>query len=124
MKVKPMEIKLPLGDAFYPNKSADSDLFKSRITSVGANTDKDAAGQAIFQSNKDDLREILEQTIELVSIFERNLKFEVVEDVGILQIQVINASDGTIIRKIPPDEIIKLITHIKDKWSSNINVLA
>ena len=126
MKVKLMDIKLPLGGFCCPHFQKSSDADPSQLTpaAAGANVDKNTAERKMSQPSKDDLREILEQTIELVSISQRNLKFEIVEDAGILQIQVINSSDGAVVRKIPPDEIVKLITYIKDKWSNATDVLA
>jgi uncharacterized FlaG/YvyC family protein len=128
MEVKPMEVKLPIGGALYSNSSqnAASDSFVPRIVSavVDVQASKNATGQKAFEPNEDDLHDLLRRTVELVSTFDRNLKFEVIKDAGILQIQVIDSSDGMVVRKIPPDEVVKLVTYIKDKLSDNMNVLA
>jgi uncharacterized FlaG/YvyC family protein len=126
MEVKAMEVKLSLGGAFYPNSPRDAALGPSvprtASAAVDAQASKGVTDQKALELSEDDLRELLQRTVELVSAFDRNLKFEVIENV--LQIQVIDSSDGTVVRKIPPDEVIKLVTYIKDKLSDNMNVLA
>jgi uncharacterized FlaG/YvyC family protein len=123
-----MEVNLPLGGASYPNplQSIALDPFVPRIVLAGL--DAKPAGsvteQKASEQGEDDLHEILERTADLVSIFDRSLKFEVIKDAGILQIQVIDSSDGMVVRKIPSDEIVKLVTHIRDKLSDNMDVLA
>jgi uncharacterized FlaG/YvyC family protein len=123
LEVKPMEVRSSLGGAFYPNlpQNVPLDPFASRAVSGVSNA---AAFQEPSQPSEGDIHEMLERTIGLVSMFERNLKFEMIKDAGILQIQVIDSSDGTVVRKIPPDEIVKWVTYIKDKLIDNINVLA
>jgi uncharacterized FlaG/YvyC family protein len=123
-----MEVNLPLGEASYPNplQSIALDPFVSRTVpaELDVKTAESAAERKTFEQNEDDLHEILERTANLVSVFDRNLKFEIIKDAGILQIQVIDSSDGMVVRKIPSDEVVKLVTHIRDKLSDNMNVLA
>ncbi|MBQ7578898.1 MAG: flagellar protein FlaG [Synergistaceae bacterium] len=48
----------------------------------------------------------------------RHLKYDVIEDADIVQVSVINSSDGTIIRKFPPDKVINLVQKIREKRKS------
>jgi uncharacterized FlaG/YvyC family protein len=58
-------------------------------------------------------KQALPQTAESFSVFDRELKYEVLEDAGVVQIQVIDTSNGEIVRKIPADEVIKFIKVMK-----------
>ena len=46
----------------------------------------------------------------------RYLKYDVIEDADIVQVSVINSSDGTIIRKFPPDKVVNLVKKIREKF--------
>ena len=45
----------------------------------------------------------------------RYLKYDLIEDADIVQVSVINSSDGTIIRKFPPDKVVSLVQKIREK---------
>jgi uncharacterized FlaG/YvyC family protein len=70
------------------------------------------------------------QTAEPLFVFDRELKYEVLEDVGLVQVQVIDVNDGRVVRKIPTDEVIKFIRVIKTmkekkaKIDDRVDVLA
>jgi uncharacterized FlaG/YvyC family protein len=55
------------------------------------------------------------QAAERLPAFDRALKYEVLKDAGIVQIQVIDTSDGSIVRKIPADEIVRFIETLKER---------
>ena len=61
------------------------------------------------------LSQAMEQTSDLLSMFDRELKYEVLEDAGVVQLQVIDSSDGTVVRKVPADEVIKFLETVKKK---------
>ncbi|MDR3230909.1 MAG: flagellar protein FlaG [Synergistaceae bacterium] len=67
-------------------------------------------------------RAIMKRTSELVSMLDRNLKFEVHEDVGIVQVHVIDSTDGRIVRKVPADEVLKLVAFIREIMSERVDV--
>jgi len=79
-------------------------------------TDKDVRGAANQEDlEKEILRDVLKRTGELLSIGDRGLKFVLVEDADVYQLQVIDMTDGRVVRKVPPDEILRLITHFRDQ---------
>ncbi len=43
----------------------------------------------------------------------RHLQYEVIEDAAIVQVSVINSEDGTVIRKVPPDEVVGFVKRFK-----------
>ena len=126
-----MEIKLPFGGVLSyakPSQDAVSESSPSQMPSA-ANAVKIQESTAIndkeaIARDKDGLQEVLQRTIDLVSMLDRSLKFEMIEEAGLYQIQVIDSSDGRIVRKIPSDEVVKLITHIKEKLSDRVDVVA
>ena len=62
-----------------------------------------------------DRKTVSERTAELLSMLDRKVKFEVLEDAGVVQIQVIDAQDGKVVRKIPADEVIRFLELMKDR---------
>ena len=75
-----------------------------------------AVNQDDFEQN-DVQRDLLERTADLLTTYDRALKFEMVEDAGIYQMQVIDMTDGRVVRKIPPDEVLKFIVYLKEQMS-------
>ncbi|MBQ3448102.1 MAG: flagellar protein FlaG, partial [Synergistaceae bacterium] len=39
----------------------------------------------------------------------RHLQYEVIEDAAVVQVSVINTEDGTVVRKVPPDNVVGFI---------------
>jgi uncharacterized FlaG/YvyC family protein len=70
------------------------------------------------------LADITKLTVELLTTFDRELKYEVLEESGLVQIQVIDSRDGRIVRKIPSDEVVKFIEAIKEKIDDRVDVWA
>jgi uncharacterized FlaG/YvyC family protein len=68
--------------------------------------------------------ELVKRSAELLSTFDRELKYEVKDDAGVVQIQVIDPRDGRVVRKIPADEVIKFLKHMKEQIDDRVNVLA
>jgi uncharacterized FlaG/YvyC family protein len=66
----------------------------------------------------------MDQTAELLSRFDRELKYEVMEDAGVVQIQVIDARDGRVVRKIPADEVVKFIEGLREQLDDHMDVWA
>ena len=80
--------------------------------------------EAVSGLDRETQKQALSRTAELLSVFDRKLKYEVLEDAGIVQIQVIDANDGRVVRKIPADEVIRFIEAIKEKIDDRVDVLA
>ena len=71
--------------------------------------------EAVYAGNAAlDRSTVSEQLAELLSIFDREVKFEILEDVGVVQIQVIDTRDGSVVRKIPLDEVIRFMEFVKN----------
>ena len=120
-----MEVRLPVGAAFNNVKS----VAVARATrNVGvesfASTTISQAGKQDDSEQTDVLRDVINRTADLLTTYDRALRFEMVEDADMYQLQVIDMTDGRVVRKVPPDEVLKMIAHLKEQICDNIDVLA
>jgi uncharacterized FlaG/YvyC family protein len=67
---------------------------------------------------------LMERTADLLSLFDRELKYEVLEEAGVVQIQIIDGRDGKVVRKVPADEVIKFLKAIKEQIDDRVDVWA
>ena len=118
-----MEVKLPKG-APYANSVADAPrnvgVESFAVFHTAGKAGKEAPEEATNQEDyeqKDILRDVLSRAADLLSIGDRGLKFEMVEDADLYQMQVVDMTDGRVVRKVPPDEIMKMITQLKEQIS-------
>ncbi|MDR1622665.1 MAG: flagellar protein FlaG [Synergistaceae bacterium] len=124
-----MEIKLPTEKPPYsgdegPRKALRLESLRSVVLEQPPPFALNLDAEAVSELEKESQKKALSRTVELLSIFGRELKYEVMEDAGVVQIQVIDAADGRVIRKIPADEVIKLIEAMKEKIDDRVDVLA
>jgi uncharacterized FlaG/YvyC family protein len=130
-----MEVKLP--DAFFTpdsrsgfqpsglseeilqGKSDAASLSLARAVNSGSKTEPE-----IDEEEYEILVALMEQTATLLSRFDRELKYEVREDAGLVQIQVIDARDGRVVRKIPADEVVQFIANLREQFDDHMDVLA
>jgi flagellar protein FlaG len=138
-----MEIKLPQVLSSYPGTSRNGavpalplSLLSSTAGDIEAvknvknaerveepvNTQETDAGEP--ELDRETLRDVMKRTSELASVLDRSLKFEIHEDADMVQIHVIDTTDGRIVRKIPSDEVLKLVAQIKEKMSDRVDVKA
>jgi uncharacterized FlaG/YvyC family protein len=132
-----MEIKLP--DAFFTPDSRSGfqpsgfseEVLQNRPNAVSSPVDAvnvvENARDDEFPMEEEDyelLVALMDQTAELLSRFDRELKYEVLENAGVVQIQVIDARDGRVVRKIPADEVIKFIEGLREQLDDHMDVWA
>lgn len=56
----------------------------------------------------------IDQAQEMAKIFNRSLKFRYLKEVDRYQVEVIDDSNGEVIRRIPPDEIVGFLEHVNE----------
>ncbi len=71
-------------------------------------------GQKPQPLSKEELSDAAKQLNELTQSIRRELQFALDEDSGRTVISVIDAESGAMIRQIPPEEIVTMITHLKE----------
>ena len=77
--------------------------------------------------DREDLKDLLRRTTDAVEALGpsgRHLKYEVIEEADMVQIQVVNNEDGQVVRRIPADEIIEMVKQIHKALSERLDVMA
>jgi uncharacterized FlaG/YvyC family protein len=128
-----MEIKLP--DAFFTPDSRSGfqpSGFSEEILRGKPNAAFPSPAEAVNDASDAELVmdeegygllvALMDQTAELLSRFDRELKYEVIEDAGMVQIQVIDTRDGRVVRKIPADEVVKFIEGLREQLDDHMDV--
>ena len=70
------------------------------------------------------IRAALEKAEKMAGIFDRNLKFLFRKEADVYQVEVIDASRDEVVRKIPPDEMIRFIGRINEMIGALFDVSA
>lgn len=70
------------------------------------------------------LKDAVEHANSLSVMFDRSLKFEYRQEADIYQVSVIDTSKDEVVRKIPPDEVVRFIESIKDLFGAMLDVQA
>ena len=77
--------------------------------------------------DREDLKDLLRRTTDVAEALgprNRHLKYEVIDETVLIQVQVIDTLDGNIVRKIPADEIVKLVSRIRETLDERLDVVA
>jgi uncharacterized FlaG/YvyC family protein len=130
-----MDIKLP--DAFFTPDSRSGfqpsgfseEILRDKSNAafpspVEAVNDADNGEIVVDEESYELLVALMDQTAELLSRFDRELKYEVMEEAGVVQIQVIDARDGRVVRKIPADEVVKFIAGLREQLDDRMDMWA
>jgi len=75
-------------------------------------------GAAANRREKEDAPRNAREVQEMLSVGKRGLKFKFVEDANMYQLHVIDKSDGSVVRKVPPDEALKIIVYLKERMQA------
>ena len=78
------------------------------------------------EPDRDAQKDVLEKVLEVVNLLtpDRHLKYEVIEEADMVQIQVVNNEDGQVGRRIPADEIVAMVKQIHKALSERLDVVA
>ncbi|MDR1379565.1 MAG: flagellar protein FlaG [Synergistaceae bacterium] len=121
-----MEIKLPktpFSSSLLLEK-IQSGVFGGATPSVEAVLPQQTLQDQADAFDHKTLSELLEHTVDLLSIFDRELKYEILEEAGVVQIQVIDSRDGKVVRKVPADEVIKFLAALKEQIDDRVDIFA
>jgi len=66
----------------------------------------------------------VEQANKLAIMFDRSLKFEYKREADIFQVSVIDTEQGEVIRKIPPDEVVRFIEKVNELFGAMFDIKA
>ncbi len=71
------------------------------------------------------LEEALKKAEEVARTFDRGLHFRFREEAGRYQVEVLDLNDDNkVIRKIPPDDVVKFVAHVREMFGALIDVSA
>ena len=125
-----MEVGLTPGGMRLPEAPLREALFLRRTPSAEESVSDfslyGAAGDPLAELDQEGLKDLLKKTVDLVDALSmnRHLKFEVIDEAGLVQVQVIDTIDGNIVRKIPSDAIVKLVSRIRETLNERLDVVA
>ena len=107
-------------------KQFELGLVKLRPEAMAKAATESEADQEKDPLSRDALKDVLDKTLEVVDLLtpRRHLEYEVIEEADIVQVQVVNTDDGSIVRKIPADDIVKLVEQIHKVLSDRLDVKA
>jgi len=112
----PMTIQVQNVDAASPENRSASSVARQNEASVlqMMSVKRNIEEKKAELPDEKQIKSVLEQAEKMASIFDRNLKFLYRKEADVYQVEVIDASKNEVIRKIPPDEMIRFIEHINE----------
>lgn len=81
-------------------------------------------GEVGVRISEEKMQRSVEQANAMALIFNRSLKFEYQEEADIYQVSVIDTSKNEVVRKIPPDEVVRFIENIKYMFGVMLDIQA
>ena len=110
--------------AVQPNPLDKAMEVLSSEGAVDVSIRKQSASQAKESLKEENVKQAVEQANDLAAMFDRSLKFEYRKEADIYQVSVIDTSRDEVVRKIPPDEVVRFIERIKDMFGAMLDVQA
>lgn len=74
--------------------------------------------------SEDQLRNAVDHANRVARAFDRSLKFEYRKEADIYQVSVIDTTKDEVVRKIPPDEVVRFMERIGEIFGALIDVSA
>ncbi len=111
--------------SFQENKGVVSEEAKyGEGVSSSLRRHSSASGPNIGRFTEDSLKGAVDQANEIAKMFDRGLKFEYRKEADLYQVSVIDRSKDEVVRKIPPDEVVRFIERIKEMFGAMLDVQA
>jgi flagellar protein FlaG len=73
---------------------------------------------------EENVKQAVDQANDLAAMFDRSLKFEYRKEADIYQVSVIDTAKDEVVRKIPPDEVVRFMENIKELFGAMLDVHA
>ncbi len=94
-------------------KVANESSIHQKIQRVSENKGKDERDSKFKPLDEKALNDIAKSANEIADIFNKILRFEVMDNPKMIVVKVENKQTGEIIRQIPPEEIVRLARNIE-----------
>jgi len=114
-------LRTPSGQGIA-ERAADERFSSGKV--LEAASEKRIADRKTPQMTEEGLQDAVDQANSLAMAFDRSLKFEYRKEADIYQVSVIDTSKDEVVRKIPPDEVVRFIESIKELFGALIDVKA
>ena len=99
-----------VSEVLSPKKPADLPLLKKESEKLKTPASEEQVREAVLQAN------------ELAVLFDRSLKYEYRKEADIYQVSVIDTSKDEVVRKIPPDEVVRFLENIRHLFGALLDV--
>jgi uncharacterized FlaG/YvyC family protein len=88
---------------------------RSLAANSGEESRRERAG-AVTAAEVDEeiLREDLDKAEKVASVFGRKLRFNIQKEANLVQIEVLDAEQDKVIRKIPPDQVVRMVERLNE----------
>ena len=108
-------MKVAETNAFTPkDSSAPSDAVRMAVSTGNKDATASPTTKDTAPFDKDRLKEALKAADRLSEYSNRRLKFEYQKEADVFQVSIVDGDDGNeVIRKIPPDGILRMIENLK-----------
>lgn len=110
--------------AVQPNPLEKAIEVLASTGSVDVAVKKQTAPQAKEPLKEESVKHAVEQANDLAALFDRSLKFEYRKEADIYQVSVIDTAKDEVVRKIPPDEVVRFMENIKELFGAMLDVHA
>ena len=85
---------------------------------------KKTAEPPVRPVSEEQVQDAVAQANKLAVAFDRSLKYEYKKEADVYQVSVIDTSKDEVVRKIPPDEVVRFLESIKDLFGALLDVQA
>jgi len=99
-------------------RSGDSDVARKGVSSSDSKVYSGQRRGKIPGDSEKQLPSLLEKAEKVANIFGRNLKFRYREEADVYQVEVVDAESNEVVRKIPPDEMVRFIENIQELFGA------
>ena len=111
----------PIPQQRVPDHSQATSVPPQVKQAVSEKTKAEPEKQAV---NEQDSLTAIEQANKLMELFNRDLRFEMHRESGVVKISIVSRNDGKVIKQIPPDSVLDMISKVKDMLGSLMDVKA
>jgi flagellar protein FlaG len=107
-----------------PQESGSADT-KQRV-SFGEDVSSKKMASAKVAPKEEEVRRAVDEANDMAEIFDRNLNFRYKKEADLIQVEVIENQGGKeeVVRKIPPDEVVRFIENVREMFGALIDVKA
>ena len=85
---------------------------------------KSEAAPELRPVSEDKVRDAVDHANKVASAFDRTLKFEYRKEADVYQVSVIDTARDEVVRKIPPDEVVRFMERIGEIFGALLDVNA